>query len=98
MNKGGNVVTNTKTFKIRAEEEFEVTLDMDKYDKETLKQIAEYWGYSDNLEDEDILKEVAMDLHFIYKKEGYHLDEELEGFPMNAQKCIAVDSDVRVTQ
>ena len=87
-------MANIREFKVVVEKELKVTLDMDKYDKQTLDQLRSIWGdnYLD-FTDEEMIEESVSDLANTFMRDGY-LDEELEEFPTNGQKCI--ETNVRL--
>jgi hypothetical protein len=89
---------NQRQFKVAVEKEFVVTLDMNKYNPEVLKQITEYWGYDyRELEDEEIIKESVGDIAHQYLNDGY-LDKDLEGFPMNGQRVSKINTYVNIEE
>lgn len=73
-----------KEFKVKIEKEITVTLDMDKYSGDTLKQISSWWGYDYDMTDEEIINESIEDIAAKFESDGY-LDKELEGFPIDGQ-------------
>lgn len=91
-------MNNTREFTIKYEQEFKVTLDMDKYNKDTLRQITEYWGYDKGeLDEEYIIKESAEEIANSYLRDGY-LDKELEGFPPGGQNCVPVNTYINIEE
>lgn len=89
---------NTREFLVKFEKEIKVPLDMDKYSKEILQQISDYWGLDKGeMDDEEIILESAKDIAHIYLDDGY-LDNNLEGFPPNGQDCEKVNSSFRIEE
>ncbi|MGE7840699.1 hypothetical protein ACQKNX_07900 [Lysinibacillus sp. NPDC093712] len=82
---------------VKVEQEFKVSLDMNKYNSENLKQLSSYWGYDSDFTDEEIIEEAVKDIVHNYLNRGYH-DQDLEGFPIDGQQCEIANTHVYIEE
>lgn len=67
---------NVRKFKVDIEQEVEISIDMDKYNDETITQVGDYWGFDDDKE--IFLEELVEFLVCNYLTDG-HFNRDLEG-------------------
>lgn len=68
---------NSRKFKVKLEQELEITLNMDSHTKETIDQYKEFWGYDfDN--SEDAIRDIVEHIAYNYQRDGY-FDQDAEG-------------------
>ena len=79
-----------KEFKVKIEKEITVTLDMDKYSGDTLKELKSFWGLDYDLSQEEVITEMLGIIIGNYDVNGY-FDEKMEGVPKNGQSLEIID-------
>ena len=86
---------NKKEFLVTIEHVVKVTIDMNKYTDEALRQYNEYWGLNEDNDREETLIELAEHIAKYFNKNGY-LDKDLEGVVPEAQECKTKEYYVNV--
>lgn len=69
---------NRKTFKVKIEQELEISFDMDKYNSEMVHNVGDYWGFDEEVFFEELSEFIACkyirDGYFNYEAEGLVVD------------------------
>lgn len=72
-----------KVFKVKIEQELEISFDMNKYNPETISTVADYWGFDGN--QETFFEELTDFIVCKYIKDGY-FDYETEGLVIDGHE------------
>lgn len=87
---------NKKEFLVSVEKVIKVTLDMDKYQGEILKQIVDLWGYEEGYyeDDQEILEEIVKDIAIVHVRDGDLQD--IEGLAIDGHISKDVDTHIEI--